>query len=81
VIYENFPASPPAISQQLKVLREAIQVLVEKRAQQRIYRINPEVMHELEDWAKRMTRPWSERFEALDRILEAEKMKLKGDAK
>jgi DNA-binding transcriptional ArsR family regulator len=80
-IYEKFPASPPAISQHLKVLREANLVLVEKRAQQRIYRINPDAMLELEDWAKRMTQLWSERFEALDRILEAEKKKLEGDAK
>jgi DNA-binding transcriptional ArsR family regulator len=80
-IYEKFPASPPAISQHLKVLREANLVLVEKRAQQRIYRINPDAMLELEDWARRMTQLWSERFEALDRILEAEKKKLKGDAK
>jgi DNA-binding transcriptional ArsR family regulator len=80
-IYENFPVSPPAISQHLKVLREAKLVLVEKRAQQRIYRINPEAMLELEDWAKRMTRLWNERFETLDQILEAEKKRLKGDAK
>jgi DNA-binding transcriptional ArsR family regulator len=80
-IYEKFPASPPAISQHLKVLREANLVLVEKRAQQRIYRINPDAMLELEDWARRMTQLWSERFEALDRILEAEKKKLEGDAK
>jgi hypothetical protein len=65
----------------LKVLREAKLVLVEKRAQQRIYRINPDAMLELEDWAKQMTRIWSERFEALDQVLEEEKKKLIGDTK
>ena len=41
-IQARFSVSAPAISQHLKVLREAGVVQVEKRAQQRIYRINPE---------------------------------------
>ena len=40
-ISARFPISSPAISQHLKVLREAQVVLVEKRAQQRIYLLNP----------------------------------------
>ena len=47
-ICDKFPVSPPAISQHLKVLREAKLVRMEKRAQQRIYQLNPEGMHELE---------------------------------
>ena len=43
-IADRFPVSAPAISQHLKVLREAKLVQVEKRAQQRIYEINPEAM-------------------------------------
>lgn len=35
------PVSQPAVSQHLKVLREAQLVEVEKRGQQRIYRLNP----------------------------------------
>ena len=49
-IYASFQISPPAISQHLKVLREANLVKMDKRAQQRIYQINPEAVHELEDW-------------------------------
>jgi DNA-binding transcriptional ArsR family regulator len=75
-ICDQFPVSPPAISQHLKVLREAQLVWVEKQAQQRIYRLNPQAMLELEDWTKRLTRLWSQRFEALDRLLETEKQKL-----
>ena len=56
-------------------------MLVEKRAQQRIYRINPDAMLELEDWARRLTQLWNERFDALDQVLESEKKKLKGDVK
>src|SRR5438094_8174604 len=76
-ISNNFAVSAPAISQHLKVLREANFVRVEKRAQQRIYRINPEAMSEIEEWVQEMTRQWNARFNVLDRILEAEKRKLK----
>lgn len=76
-IYAQFPVSDPAISQHLKVLREAGLVQVEKRAQQRIYRINPKALLELEDWAGRMARLWNERFDALGEVLESEKMRLR----
>jgi DNA-binding transcriptional ArsR family regulator len=72
-IYDKFHVSPPAISQHLKVLREAKLVRMEKRAQQRMYQINPDAMFELEKWARQMTQLWNERFDALDKVLEAEK--------
>lgn len=72
-IYEQFPVSPPAISQHLKVLREAKLVLMEKRAQQRMYRLNPDAMVEVEGWAGHMTLLWHQRFDALEKVLEAEK--------
>lgn len=79
-IYDQFSASPPAISQHLKVLREARLVLMEKRAQQHIYRINPEAMLQVEDWARRLRQLWDERFDALDRVLEEEKRKASEEA-
>lgn len=75
-IYNKFNATPPAISQHLKVLREAKLVYVEKRAQQRIYQVNPKPMFELEDWIKKMTKTWDERFNILDQLLKKEKKKL-----
>jgi len=51
-ISARFPVSPPAISQHLKVLREAHVVVMEKRAQQRMYQLNPDAMVELEHWAQ-----------------------------
>lgn len=69
-IYGKFKASPPAISQHLKVLREAKLVRVEKRAQHRIYYINPEPMKELEKWIKQFAARVEERFTALDELLE-----------
>src|SRR3989454_12037208 len=74
-ISNNFTVSAPAISQHLKVLREANFVRVEKRAQQRIYRINPEAMPEGEEWVQEMTKQRNARFNVLDKILESEKKK------
>ncbi|MEZ4634630.1 MAG: metalloregulator ArsR/SmtB family transcription factor [Caldilineaceae bacterium] len=71
-ISDAFSVTPQAISQHLKVLRQAELVLVEKRAQQRIYRINPQTMLEVEDWATRLRQLWEARFDALDRVLQAE---------
>jgi DNA-binding transcriptional ArsR family regulator len=75
-ISDQFQVSPSAISQHLKVLREAKLVQMEKRAQQRLYQINRETMVELEEWAKQFTQRWNERFEALDQVLEVEKKKI-----
>ena len=49
---------------------------MEKRAQQRLYQLNPDAMGELEGWARHMTQIWNQRFDALDRVVEAEKRKL-----
>lgn len=74
-IYDNFRVSHPAISQHLKVLREARVVEMEKRAQKHYYRINAGAMIELEDWAKKMSDLWDERFDALDKVLTEEQRK------
>ena len=74
-IYEQFSVSRPAISQHLQVLRQANLVQVEKRAQQRIYRINVNTMLELETWAGQIARQWNERFDAIEKILKSEKKK------
>ena len=74
-ISRKFRVSPPAISQHLKVLREARLVRVEKRAQQRIYTINTEAMSELEEWARKMAAEWDKRFDALEKLAQAEERK------
>jgi DNA-binding transcriptional ArsR family regulator len=75
-IYANFQVSPPAISQHLKVLREANLVKMEKHAQQRIYQINPEAVLELEDWSKQLAQQWNQRLDGLDEILKSEQEKI-----
>jgi DNA-binding transcriptional ArsR family regulator len=80
-ISDRFTMSPPAISQHLKVLREARLVQMEKRAQQRIYQINPDSMTEIEQWAQQMRKFWNERFDALDALLKEEMKKEKESSK
>lgn len=72
-IYANFPASPPAISQHLKILREAGLVKMEKHAQRHIYQINSQAVLELEGWTRRLTQQWNQRLDALDELLKVEK--------
>jgi len=75
-ISKKFKISPPAVSQHLKILREAQLVQVEKKAQQRIYRVNRDAMLELEDWVMKLHRLWDQGFDALDKILVVEKSEL-----
>ena len=74
-IYDNFTMSNPAVSQHLKVLREAQLVRIEKSAQKHLYSLNPDTMRSLEGWIKHTTELWNARFERLDSVLEAEKRK------
>lgn len=69
----HFHVSPQAISKHLKVLRQAEVLEVEKKAQQRIYSLNPEAMTEVEEWARQYRIMWSERFKKLDSLLQARK--------
>ncbi len=75
-IYTKFQTSPPAISQHLKVLRDANLVRVEKRAQQRIYYVNSEPMRELEKWVHQFAARVEDQYLALDKLLEREKERL-----
>ena len=75
-IYEQFSVSPQAVSQHLKVLREANVVEMEKRGQKHVYRLNPRTLSEFETWVQRTRQRWEERFSALGLVLEREKKKL-----
>lgn len=74
-ISETFDCSAPAISQHLKVLREANLVVMEKRAQQRIYSINPAALDEMWNWLNDMRQFWNERLDVLETLLKEEKKK------
>lgn len=68
-ISAQFKVSPPAISQHLKVLREAQIILMKKKAQQRLYQINFESFHEPEAWMQNLKKSWKKRFSQLDALL------------
>ncbi len=72
-IYTQFDVSHPAISQHLKILRQANLVRMDKRAQQRIYQLNRQSMAELQDWASQLEHMWNRRLDALDSLLKAAK--------
>jgi DNA-binding transcriptional ArsR family regulator len=69
-IAHKFRLTAPAISQHLKVLREAHLVRMHKHRQQHIYEINPETVQDVEAWARQMTSLWNERFDRLDHLLQ-----------
>lgn len=66
----NFNISAPAISQHLKVLREAKLVDMEKKAQQRIYTINKGSFGDIETWIQQLRKTSEERYQRLDNLLE-----------
>jgi DNA-binding transcriptional ArsR family regulator len=68
-IAESFAISAPAVSQHLKVLREARLVDVRVDAQRRIYTLNPQGLAEVDDWLARIRRFWSARLDDLEREL------------
>jgi DNA-binding transcriptional ArsR family regulator len=80
-IAHRFRSTPSAISQHLKVLREAHLVRMEKRKQQRIYYLNPDGVHEVEDWLKKLAEEWEPRFQRLDALLKEERRKEKRNVK
>mgnify|MGYP001181031868 FL=1 len=70
-ISDHFPVSAQAVSQHLKVLLQANLVSVERRAQQRLYRLNPDAIAELEQWTAGLRERWSRRLDRLDLALKA----------
>lgn len=65
----RFSASAPAISQHLKVLREAGLVTVEIRGQQRIYRLDPVGLDAFDAWLRRVRRFWGRHLDLLEQEL------------
>jgi len=76
-IYKRFGVSAPAISQHLKVLKEAKLVSVERKAQQRIYYVNPQPLKDMEKWIRQFTMRVDKQYQRLDALLVKEKEKLK----
>ncbi len=68
-IASRFDLSPPAISQHLRVLRDAKLVCVRAQAQRRIYELDPAGLAELDAWFAHIKQFWSRRLDALEHQL------------
>jgi DNA-binding transcriptional ArsR family regulator len=71
-ICDEFEVTPQAISQHLRVLREANVIRMEKRAQRRLYTFNPQSTNQIRVWAADMAKLWNRRLDRLDKILKEE---------
>jgi DNA-binding transcriptional ArsR family regulator len=71
-ICDEFDVTPQAISQHLRVLREANVIQMEKRAQRRLYAFNPQSMNQIQLWAADMAKMWNHRLDRLDKALKEE---------
>ena len=60
----------PDVSKHLRVLREVGLVRVREQGRQRLYRLDARPLAAIHAWVGRYERMWSERFEALDDVLE-----------
>ena len=64
--------SRPAVSQHLKVLREADIVTVRAEAQRRIYGLNNHGLDEVDEWLQKVRRYWLGRLDKLEQALRDE---------
>lgn len=65
-----FEMSQPAVSQHLKVLRDAGLVHVERNGRERLYRIDPRPLKQVHDWLGHFERFWEKKLDALGRYLD-----------
>ena len=61
--------SQPAISKHLRVLREAGLVDVRPAAQQRVYRVRPEGLRDLDEWLAPYRAMWADHLDTLEQVI------------
>lgn len=61
----RFPISRPAISRHLRVLREAGLVSVREQGRERLYRLEPAPLEQVDAWLDDFRDRWSPRLDAL----------------
>lgn len=65
-----FRFTQPALSQHLRVLRQAGLVTRRRVGRQQLYRLNARPLEEVHDWAGRYERFWREKLDTLGEYLE-----------
>ena len=71
-LVDKFDMSAPAISQHLKVLREAGLIRVRAEGQTRVQMLDPDGFNELDSWLDKTRSVWSRRLDVLERELRAD---------
>ena len=71
-IVDLFPITQPSISRHLRVLREAGLVAVQPSGRQRVYRLDPGPLREIDRWLDRYRRFWTNRLDALEQHMDWE---------
>ncbi len=70
-LVERLDMSQPAVSKQLRVLRQAGMASVRIDAQRRIYRLIPGGLREVDEWLAPFRAFWNERLDELERTLDS----------
>jgi len=66
---DKFEMSRPAVSQHLKVLRDAGIVTARADAQRRIYRLSDDGLDEIDAWLGKVREYWNQRLDKLEQLL------------
>jgi len=70
-LVERLQMNQPAVSKQLRILREAGLATVRVDAQRRFYRLNPEGLKDIDSWLAPYRAFWEKRLDAMERTLDA----------
>ena len=79
-LVEQLGLAQPLVSKHLRVLREVGAVLVRDDGRRRLYRVDAHALKPVHDWVSNYERMWSERFDALDTVLDELKREEQDDA-
>jgi DNA-binding transcriptional ArsR family regulator len=69
-LVELLGLAQPQVSKHLRVLREVGAVSVREDGRKRLYRLNGRALKPIHDWVKPYEQTWSDRFDALDDLLD-----------
>lgn len=81
VIEGEFAISQPAVSNQLRVLRDAEVVAVRPDGARRLYRVAPGALDDVSTWVQRYALLWPQRLDALETELARGAQRTKGTLK
>ncbi len=72
-LVDRLDVSQPAVSKQLRVLRESGLASVRRDGRRRLYRFNPDGLRSVDDWLEERRSFWRARVDAMEGVLAAMK--------